>query len=66
MRKGGYAFIRGNPCRIAELETLAKATANGNKRLRLKGPHAFTGKVYGRGRRDGGRERGESDTLHAG
>uniref|UniRef100_A0A7S0SPD9 Translation initiation factor 5A C-terminal domain-containing protein n=1 Tax=Mantoniella antarctica TaxID=81844 RepID=A0A7S0SPD9_9CHLO len=46
LRKGGYAFIRGNPCRVAELEHLAKATANGNKRLRLRGPHVFTGKVY--------------------
>ena len=47
LKKGAYCFIRGMPCRIAELEHLPKATANGNKRLRLRGPHAFTGKVYG-------------------
>jgi len=27
-------------------QALHQATANGNKRLRLRGPHAFTGKVY--------------------
>ena len=47
LKKNGYCFIRGMPCKIAELEVLPKATANGNKRLRLRGPHAFTGKIYG-------------------
>lgn len=46
VKKGGYCFIRGNPCRLEVCEVLPKATANGNKRLHLKGPHVFTGKSY--------------------
>ena len=49
VKKGGYAFIRGFPCRLVDLEVLPKATANGNKRLRMRGPHVFTGKIYGGG-----------------
>ena len=44
--EGRYCFIRGNPCRLEVCEVLPKATANGNKRLHLKGPHVFTGKSY--------------------
>lgn len=46
VKKGGYCIIRGNPCRLDVCEVLPKATANGNKRLHLKGPHVFTGKSY--------------------
>ena len=46
LKKPGFAFIRSMPCKITELEHLAKATANGNKRLRLVGLHVFTGKKY--------------------
>ena len=46
LKKGGYCMIRGQPCRITELNHLAKATANGNKRLQTVGLHVFTGKKY--------------------
>ena len=46
LKKPGYCFIRSMPCKITELEHLPKATANGNKRLRLVGTHIFSGKKY--------------------
>ena len=46
VKKGAYCFIRGNPCKLEICEVLPKATANGNKRLHIKGPHVFTGKHY--------------------
>ncbi len=46
LSKHGYAIIRGMPCKLTEINTLPKATANGNKRLNLVGLHVFTGKKY--------------------
>ena len=46
VKKPGFCMIQGNPCKITELTNLPKATANGNKRLRLVGNHIFTGKKY--------------------
>ena len=46
VKKGAYCFVRGNPCKLEICEVLPKATANGNKRLHIKGPHVFTGKHY--------------------
>ena len=46
LKKPGYCMIQGNPCKIIELTHLPKATANGNKRLKLVGSHCFTGKKY--------------------
>ena len=44
--KGGYCMIRGMPCKLEICEVLPKATANGNKRLHIRGPNVFTGKPY--------------------
>merc|ERR1712039_120706 len=46
VRKGGYAMIKGMPCKLSEVTWVPKATANGNKRLHLVGLHVFTGKKY--------------------
>ena len=46
LRKGGYCMIRGQPCRITELEHVSKATANGNKKLHIVGLQVFTAKKY--------------------
>ena len=46
VKKGSYCFVRGNPCKLDVCEVLPKATANGNKRLHIKGPNIFTGKMY--------------------
>ena len=43
LKKGGYCMIQGNPCKLSEITHLPKATANGNKRLKLVGNHIFTG-----------------------
>ena len=39
-------MIRGMPCKLEICEVLPKATANGNKRLHIRGPNVFTGKLY--------------------
>ena len=46
VKKGGYCMIRGMPCKLEICEVLPKATANGNKRLHIRGPNVFTGKLY--------------------
>ena len=46
VKKGSYCFVRGNPCKLDVCEVLPKATANGNRRLHIKGPNVFTGKPY--------------------
>ena len=46
VKKGGYCMIRGMPCKLEICEVLPKATANGNKRLHIRGPNLFTGKLY--------------------
>ena len=46
VKKGGYCMIRGMPCKLETCEVLPKATANGNKRLHIRGPNVFTGKPY--------------------
>ena len=46
VKKGGYCMIRGMPCKLEICEVLPKATANGNKRLHIRGPNVFTGKPY--------------------
>lgn len=46
VKKGGYCMIRGMPCKLEICEVLPKATANGNKRLHIRGPNVFTGKHY--------------------
>ena len=46
VKKGGYCFVRGNPCKLDVCEILPKATANGNKRLHVKGKDVFTRKTY--------------------
>ena len=46
LRKPGYCMIQGNPCKISEIVHIPKATANGNKRVRLVGNHVFSGKKY--------------------
>lgn len=46
LKKPGYCMIQGNPCKIVEITHLPKATANGNKRLKLVGTHIFTSKKY--------------------
>ena len=46
VKKGGFAMIRGMPCRLSDVNHLPKATANGNKRIQLCGTHVFTGKKY--------------------
>ena len=46
VKKGGYCMIRGMPCKLETCEVLPKATANGNKRLHIRGPNVFTGKLY--------------------
>ena len=46
VKKGGYCFVRGNPCKLDVCEILSKATANGNKRLHVKGKDVFTRKTY--------------------
>ena len=42
VKKGGYCMIRGMPCKLEICEVLPKATANGNKRLHIRGPNVFT------------------------
>ena len=39
-------MIRGQPCRITELEHVSKATVNGNKKLHIVGLQVFTAKKY--------------------
>lgn len=46
VRKGSYCFVRGNVCRLDVCDILPKATANGNRRLHIKGKDVFTGKIY--------------------
>ena len=46
VKKGGYCMIRGMPCKLETCDVLPKATANGNKRLHIRGPNVFTGKPY--------------------
>ncbi len=46
VKKGSYCFVRGNPCKLDVCDVLPKATANGNRRLHIKGPNVFTGKTY--------------------
>merc|ERR1712166_341728 len=46
IKKGGYAMIRGMPCKLFEVEQVKLSTAGGNKKLRLIGTHVFTGKKY--------------------
>ena len=46
VKKGGYCMIRGMPYKLEICEVLPKATANGNKRLHIRGPNVFTGKLY--------------------
>ena len=46
VKKGGYAMIRGMPCKLSEVEQVKLSTAGGNKKLRLFGNHVFTGKKY--------------------
>ena len=46
VKKGGYCMIRGMPCKLEICEVLPKVTANGNKRLHIRGPNVFTGKLY--------------------
>jgi len=46
VKKGGYCMIREMPCKLEICEVLPKATANGNKRLHIRGPNVFTGKPY--------------------
>jgi hypothetical protein len=43
VKKGGFAMIRGMPCKLTEVTHIAKATANGNKRLHLVGLHGACG-----------------------
>ena len=47
VKKGGYAMIRGFPCKLTEVEQVKLSTAGGNKKLHLFGNHVFTGKKYG-------------------
>eukprot|EP00656_Telonema_subtile_P058536 TRINITY_DN9943_c0_g1_i1.p1 TRINITY_DN9943_c0_g1~~TRINITY_DN9943_c0_g1_i1.p1 ORF type:complete len:175 (-),score=72.42 TRINITY_DN9943_c0_g1_i1:356-880(-) len=46
VKKGGYAMIRGMPCKLFEVEQVKLSTAGGNKKLRLFGYHVFSGKKY--------------------
>jgi len=46
LKKGGYALIRGQVCKLTEVNHLPKATANGNKRVQLVGLHVESGKKY--------------------
>jgi translation initiation factor 5A len=46
LRKGGFAMIRGMPCRLTAVDQVRQATANGNKKLKLTGLHIFTSKKY--------------------
>merc|ERR1712018_17954 len=46
LRKGSYAYIRGQPCKITEAIQKPKATSKGNDRIHLVGVHIETGKKY--------------------
>merc|ERR1711862_219568 len=46
LRKGSYAYIRGQPCKITEASQKPKATNKGNDRIHLVGLHIETGKKY--------------------
>eukprot|EP00392_Amoebophrya_sp_AT5.2_P005459 g5468.t1 len=46
LKKPGYVMIKGQPCKIVELNQKPKATVKGNDRLHVVGTHVFTGKKY--------------------
>ncbi|CAD7944820.1 unnamed protein product [Amoebophrya sp. A120] len=46
LKKPGYVMIKGQPCKIVELNQKPKATVKGNDRLHIVGTHVFTGKKY--------------------
>ena len=46
LRKPGYCMIRGQPCKITEINQKCKATNKGNDRIHLVGVHMVTGKKY--------------------
>ncbi|CAD7971142.1 unnamed protein product [Amoebophrya sp. A25] len=46
LKKPGYVMIKGQPCKILELNQKPKATVKGNDRLHIVGTHVFTGKKY--------------------
>jgi len=46
LRKGSFAYIRGQPCRVTETIQKPKATSKGNDRIHLVGLHIETGKKY--------------------
>ena len=46
LKKPGYVLVKGQPCKILELNQKPKATVKGNDRLHIVGSHVFTGKKY--------------------
>ena len=46
LKKGNYAFIRSQPCRITEVTLKPKASVKGNERIYIVGLHVDTGKKY--------------------
>ena len=46
LKKGNFAFIRSQPCRITEVTKKPKASVKGNERIYIVGLHVDTGKKY--------------------
>ena len=46
LKKPGFVCIKGQPCKITELNQKPKATVGGNDKLHVVGTHVFTGKKY--------------------
>merc|ERR1712086_236550 len=46
LKKGNYAFIRSQTCRITEVTLKPKASVKGNERIYIVGLHVDTGKKY--------------------
>lgn len=46
LKKPGFVCLKGQPCKILELNQKPKATVKGNDRLHIVGTHIFTGKKY--------------------
>ena len=46
LKKGNFAFIRSQPCRIIEVTKKPKASVKGNERIYIVGLHVDTGKKY--------------------
>lgn len=46
LRKPGFVMIKGQPCKITEINQKSKATVRGNEKIHLVGTHMFTGKKY--------------------